>query len=385
MLPAAYPQQKGIVEGRLINRTDPSIVARGVELEAIELGAGMSIIKTATTDSSGRFRFEGLPQDQRLMIRANYKGSNYYSMLTMDATGKASADIEVYEPTTSMKDIRVERAQMAFQLAGDQLKSLETLTFNNQTKPPKTFAGPEGAFRISKSAGIMEIPQIRVTAPGSSMPVVQPALESADGQSYYSQYPLRPGTTTFEVQQTLPYANRNYTFKQKFYQDIGPIDIAVFPQDLALSGQGVSKIQTDSQRNISVYISSPIKTGSEIAWTLSGGTPVPEAETSGTTGESTIESMPNDVERNALILGPLLLMGFIIVLWFAYNRFHNGSQKVGGSQIRQLKELREQLLNSAADLDHRYETHTIKRPEFLKLREETKRQLRRISLLLKKM
>ena len=125
-------------------------------------------------------------------------------MLTMDATGRASADIEVYEPTTSMKDIRVERAQMAFQLAGDQLRSLETLTFNNQTKPPRTFASPEGAFRISKSAGIMEIPQIRVTAPGSSMPVVQPALESADGQSYYSQYPLRPGTTTFEVQQTLP-------------------------------------------------------------------------------------------------------------------------------------------------------------------------------------
>ena len=59
-----YSQQKGIVEGRLVNGTDPSIIARSVELDVVELGAGMSIIKTATTDSSGKFRVDGLPESR---------------------------------------------------------------------------------------------------------------------------------------------------------------------------------------------------------------------------------------------------------------------------------------------------------------------------------
>jgi hypothetical protein len=384
-LPAAYPQQKGVVEGRLIDRTDPSIVPRGVELEVIELGAGMSIIRVDKTDSSGRFRIEGLPENQRLMIRADYKGANYHSQFSFNDAGKATVEIEVYEPTTSMKEIKVEGIQMAFQAQGDQLKSLETVTFNNQTNPPRTFMNPEGNFRISKPPGILEPPQIRVTAPGSSLPLVQSALESADGQSYYSLYPLRPGVTIFEVQLLLPYANRSYTYIKKFYQDAGPIDIGVIPQDLALSGTGLSKIQTDAQRNFSVYLSAPVKAGSKVEWTFTGGTAVSEPGASEGAGEPTITTMPNDVEQNALIIGPLLLLGFILVLWYAFNHFRSGSQSGMDVRLRQLKDMKEQLLNSVAELDRRHEEHSIGRQEFLKKREEDKQQLRRISLLLKKM
>ena len=99
------------------------------------------------------------------------------------------------------KEYRSKSARMAFQIVGDQLQSLETITFNNKTKPPRTLMNPEGNFRFSKAPGIMDLPHVRVTAPGSSMPLVQAPLESADGQSYYSLYPLKPGITTFEVQQ----------------------------------------------------------------------------------------------------------------------------------------------------------------------------------------
>jgi hypothetical protein len=383
-LPAAYAQQKGVVEGRLIDRTNPSIIPGGVELEVIELSAGMSIIRVDKTDSLGRFRIEGLPEDRRLMIRADYKGANYHSQITFDDAGKAAVEIDVYEPTTSMKGIQVQGIQMVFQAEGDQLKSLETITFNNKTLPPRTFTSPEGNFRISKAPGIIEPPEIRVTAPGSSMPLVQSALESADGQSYYSLYPLRPGITTFEVQQLLPYASRSYTYVKKFYQDAGPIDIGVIPQDMVLSGKGLSKIQTDTQRNFAVYLSEPIKAGSEVVWTFTGGTPVSAPVSSESPGDSTITTVPNAVERNSLIIGPLLLMGFILVLWYAFNCFMSASQTGKGIRLRQLREKREQLLNSVAGLDYRYETHSIGRLEFLKQREEGKRQLRRISLLLKK-
>jgi hypothetical protein len=385
ILPAAYAQQKGVAEGRLINGTNPTIVASGIELEVIELGGGMSIIRTLFTDSSGKFRIEGLPENQQLMIRANYKGTNYHAQLSFNSQGKAYVELEVFEPTASMREISVEGVQMAFQITGDQLKSLETITFNNKTKPPRTFMMPEGNFRISKPPGILELPQISITAPGSSLPLVQSALESADGQSYYSLYPLRPGITTFEVRQILPYTNRSYIYTKKFYQDVGPFDIGVIPRDLLLSGKGLSKIQSDSQRNFSVYMSSPITAGSEVTWTFSGGTSVSESEFAGSASGSMVTVMPNSVSRNSLIIGPLLLMGFILTLWFAFNHLQKGPPKAGNIHMRQLKERREQLLCSLADLDYQYEIHALDRQEFLRQREEGKRQLRRIFLLMKKL
>ena len=152
---------------------------------------------------------DGLPESGRLMIRVSYKDVNYHRQFNLGANGRSTVEIEVYEPTTSMKDIEAGESRMAFQMVGDQVRSLESVTFNNKTKPPRTFMNPEGNFRFSKPPGIVEPPEVRVTAPGSAMPLVQAPLESPDGQSYYSLYPLRPGVTSFEVQQVLPYSNHD--------------------------------------------------------------------------------------------------------------------------------------------------------------------------------
>jgi hypothetical protein len=382
-IPAAYSQQKGVVEGKLIDGTDPSIIPRYVELDVVELGSGMNVIRTTETDAEGKFRIEGLPENGRLMIRAIYKDVNYHSQFSMDASGKAHVDIEVFEPTTSTKGIQVESARMAFQMVGEQLQSLETISFNNATKPPRALMNPEGNFHFSKPPGITEVPRMRVTAPGSSMPLVQAPLESADGKSYYSLYPLKPGITTFEVQQVLPYANRNYTYTIKFYNDIASMDIGVSPMDMTLSGQGLSKVSVDSQQNYAIYRSAPIKAGSEVTWTFSGGTPVTASSSPQTAENSRVEAVPDVIGRNALVIGPLLLMGLILVLWYSFNQMTNAPQKTAGSRIRELKDRREQLLNTIADLDHRHEIQAIGGQEFQAQREENKRRLRRISLLLK--
>jgi hypothetical protein len=378
---SVYPQTKGVVEGRLVNGTNPSIMARSVELDVIGLGSGMSIIRTATTDSSGHFRIEGLPENQELLIRANYLGANYHSPINISSTGKASLEIEIFEPTDSMKDIQVEGAQIAFQMVGDQLKAVATLQFNNKTKPPRTFVSPEGSFRVSKPPGILEPPLMRATASGASKPLVQSALESADGKSYYSQYPLRPGVTTFEVQELLPYTNRDYRYVTKFYQDIAELKIGVIPQDLFVSGTGLSKIEANPQKNYAVYASAPIKAGSELIWTFSGGTPVSESQTTDTAEEASVQPMPNDIERNALIIGPLLLMVFVLVLWYAFNRSQDRLPADASSP--KLRSRREQLLNSIAALDHRFETQSMGRQEFQKEREASTRELRKITQQLK--
>jgi hypothetical protein len=322
------------------------------------------------------------------MIRAVYKDVNYHSQISMDASGKANVEIEVFEPTTSMEGIKVESAGMAFQMVGDRLQSLETITFRNLTKPPRTLMNPEGNFRFPKPAGITELPKMRVTAPGSQMPVVQSALESPDGQSYYSLYPLKPGVTMFEVQQVLPYAGRNYTYAGKVYQDIASMEIGVSPADVTLTGQGLAKVSVDKQQNFAIYRNEPMKAGAEISWTISGGTPsanggASEGSASESGEGSKIEAVPEIIGQKALIIGPLLLMGMILILWYAFAQTQKGPQKAANSRARELKERREQLLNIVADLEHRNEIHALDEPEYRKRRDEAMRQLRRISLLQK--
>jgi hypothetical protein len=363
---SAYSQQKGIADGRLINRTNPAIAPKDATIDVVGMSGGMSILKATTTDSSGKFRFEGLPTDQPLMIRAIYMGVNYHARLSFNAAGSAHVEVEVYESTSSMADIHVDGMQMTFQAAGRQLASVETISFNNKTNPPRTYVNPEGALRVSKAAGILDLPNIRVTAPGSSMPLVQPPLESPDGQSYYSQYPLKPGVTTFEVQQITPYENRRYVYKKKFFQDIQSLHIGVIPKDMVLSGQGLSKIEAPADNNFSVYEIPAIKAGTEIVWTLSGGTIVEQQETSNEE-EAAIEVRPTAVDRHALMIGSLLLAGLVAILWYAFNHTPAGSHDPG---------IREKLLDYVADLDRRYEAHDLTRQEYFKLREKAKRRLR---------
>ncbi len=382
-VPALRAQGTGVVEGKLINRTNPSIIGGNVDLDVVGLGGGMSILKSATTDAAGKFRIDGLPTDMPIMIRANYKSVNYHGRVSFDAAGKAFVEIPIYETTTLLTGIRTEGVRLGFQLSGDRLRALETFSFNNETSPPRSYMNMQGDFRFSKPAGILEPPKVSVSGPGSVMPLSQSALESADGQSYYSLYPLRPGLTSFEVDQELPYKDKSTTYRKKFYYDISGIQIGVIPHDMIISGEGLTRVQEDPQRNFAVYSGGPVKAGTEIVWTISGGTPVAEPEQA-PAGESRVKPMPTQVGRYTLILGPLLLIGFIIVLWYAVNNAPEAGSKGQDSWVKELRARRDQLLNFLANLDHQAEQQSIDQRDYRRQRELGRSQLRRIALLLKK-
>jgi hypothetical protein len=320
---AAVPapaEGRGIAEGRLINRTDPAIVAGNTELEILELSSGMDIIKTAKTDARGMFRIEGLPETAPLMLRAVYKGANYHGMLRFETNGTARLDLDVYETTTSMKDIRVEAAKMAFQLEGDRLHAVETVVVVNGASPPRVYLNPEGNFRVSKAPGVLEPPKIRITAPGAEMPLTQSALESADGESYYSLYPLRPGRTMFEVHQALPYTDKKYVYEKKFFEDMPELSVGLIPHDMRLSGGGFKQIEDNAAENFAVYATGAVRAGDKVTWTFTDGTPVSASEYEDGRGETTIVAVDGLVGRNALTIGSMILAAFILALCFAVKR-----------------------------------------------------------------
>lgn len=380
---ALHAQGGGIVEGTLVNGTDPGSGCAGAQVEVVGLTSGMNTLKTARSDAAGRFRIEGLPTDEPLMVRTEYKSVSYRARVAFDASGKAGVTIEIFEPTSSMSGITVDDVRMAFQLTGEQLRSLELYTFNNSTRPPRTFVDPDGTFRFSKAPGIVELPETSVTAPGATMPLTQSPLESADGQSYYLLYPLRPGITTFETDQILPYKDRTYVYRRRFYQDLKSFDVGVVPADTTLSGDGLVKLQVNPKENFAVYRSGPIKAGAEVTWTFTGGTPVTQAAPEQASGqEARIMPTSNAVGRNALVFGPLLLIAFVATLWYATQVMQGVTGNGRDPLHKTLRERRDQILNRAADLDHRLETHSLDRNEYMRQREHCKRQLRRIALIL---
>lgn len=242
----------------------------------------------------------------------------------------------------------------------------------------------EGNFRFSKVPGIPELPRLQVTGPGSSMPLAQSPLESPDGTSYYSLYPLRPGITNFEIDQTFPYQDRKFIYRRKFYYDLSAFQIGVIPQDLTISGEGLQKIQVDAQKNFAVYSGGPITAGTEVIWTISGGTPILEPTMPTEGSESRIKPMPTDIGQNALILGPLLLACLISILWYAHSHLVDASPQYQAPEIQELKNRRNQLLDFLARIENRYENQALDRRQYFAQREPAKRQLRRIVALLGK-
>jgi hypothetical protein len=209
--------------------------------------------------------------------------------------------------------------------------------------------------------------------------LAQNPLESPDGTSYYTLYPLRPGTTTFEVEYVLPYHDRKYTFRKRVYEDISFFQIGLIPRDLVVAGEGLTLVHENEERNFAVYSGGPIRAGAEITWTFSGGTPM--AASSGESDRVSVRPMPTSVGRNALLIGPLALMTLVLVLWYAMNR-----TAAAGSdpRMKALRERRELLLSYIASLDDRYERQALDHSEYLPQRERARRQLRRVMALLGK-
>ena len=93
-------------------------------------------------------------------------------------------------------------------------------------------------------------------------------------------------------------------------------------------------------------------------------------------------SFPTVVGRNALVAGPLILMGFILVLWFASTYVLGTSVPHNDTRTAELKARRDFLLSHLATLDNQYENQGLDRKEYRRRREPGKRQLRRIFMLL---
>jgi hypothetical protein len=271
--------------------------AAGDEVILLSLGQGMEESGRTHADAKGNFSFKvDNPQSPHL-VRAVHQGATYHKMAP---PGTASVDVDVYDVGKNVEGIQVVADVMRIQVEQGQLEIMRQFAVQNSSKPPRTqmnernleFYVPEGAQIVESSA---------MTDGGN--PLNSAPVPVDDKKTRYAfVFPLRPGTTQFEVAYQLPYTGSANIDPKTIY----PLEhfVALLPKTMQFTAAPGTNYETKEyprQPDANIEVASGIKVGQPLAFKISGEGTLATGE--GTTAPGPSSAAPPDT-RPGGGLGP---------------------------------------------------------------------------------
>jgi hypothetical protein len=255
--------------------------AAGDEVVLLSLGQGMEEAGRTKADAKGNFSFK-LDKEGPHLVRAIHQDVTYHRMAP---PGTTSVEVEVYDVAKKIDGLEVVADVMRIQVEQGQLEVMRAFAVQNTSKPPRTqlnernleFIVPEGAKIVEGSA---------MTANGNplnSMPV--PVDDKKTRYSFL--FPLRPGTTQFQVAYQLPYDGSANIDPKSVY----PLQhfVAIIPKGMQFSaapGTDFKPMNDPQQPDANVQVASGAQSGQSLAFKVSGeGTLGARQENAGQPGE----------------------------------------------------------------------------------------------------
>ena len=255
--------------------------AAGDEVVLLSLGQGMEEAGRTKADAKGNFSFK-LDSDGPHLVRAIHEGVTYHRMAP---PGTTSVELEVYDVGKQVEGLEVVADIMRVQVEQGQLEVMRAFAVENKSKPPRTqmnernleFYVPEGARIVEGSA---------MTANGNplnSMPV--PVDDKKTRYSFL--FPLRPGTTQFQVAYQVPYTGSANVDPKSIYslQHF----VAIVPKAMeftAAPGTSFRPMNDPQQPDANVQVASGTQKGQSLAFKISGeGVLQARQENAGAPGE----------------------------------------------------------------------------------------------------
>src|SRR5215472_16213260 len=158
----------GTVTGTVTNATTGK-PASGVDVILIQLQGTMVPVAQTKTDATGHYKLDNPALGNGpMLLRAVYRGVNYHEPAT---PGKATVDIEVFEPTEKPNAFSVTARAIILEPSGSDLIVNEEYLITNKTQPPVAFYKPSDSFEFSMPADA-ELGDVAVVGT-SGMPVKQ--------------------------------------------------------------------------------------------------------------------------------------------------------------------------------------------------------------------
>jgi len=272
--------------------------AAGDEVVLLSLAQGMEEAGSTQADSKGNFTFKLDDAQSPHLVRAVHQGVTYHRMAP---PGTTSVELEVYDAGKKIEGIEVVADIMRVQAQKDQLEVIRMFAVQNTSKPPRTqmnernleFYVPEGA-KILQSQAMTEHGQ----------PVKSDPVPEDDRKTRYSfLFPLRPGTTQFQVEYQLPYTGNANIDPRTIY----PLQhfVAILPKSMQFSaapGTNYQPMNDPNQPDANVQVASSTTVGQTLAFKVSGeGTLQARVEGGGAQGEN---ASSQDENRPGGGLGP---------------------------------------------------------------------------------
>jgi hypothetical protein len=257
---AAAQTLTGTVKNSTINKP-----AAGDEVILLKLGNGMEEAGRTKADAKGNFTFKLDDTQSPHLIRAIHQEVTYHRMAP---PGTTSVEVEVYDVGKKIEGISVVADIMRVQAEKGQLEVVRMFAVQNTSKPPRTqmnersleFYVPEGAQIIGGQA---------VTEHGN--PLNSAPVQEGDKTRYSFIFPLRPGTTQFQVAYQVPYTGSANVDPKTIY----PLQhfVAILPKSIEFSvapGANYQSMNDPNQPDATVQVASNTKVGQTLAFKISG-------------------------------------------------------------------------------------------------------------------
>jgi hypothetical protein len=238
----------------------------GDEVVLLSLGQGMEESGRTQSDAKGHFSFKLDNAQSPHLVRVIHQEVTYHRMAP---PGTTSVEVEVYDAGKKIAGIEVVADIMRVQAEQGQLEVMRAFAVENNSKPPRTqmnernleFYVPEGAQIIESQA---------MTANGQ--PVNSAPVPVDDKKTRYAYlFPLRPGTTQFQLAYQLPYTGSANIDPKSIY----PLQhfVAILPKTMQFSGAPGANFQPmndPQQPDANVQVASGTNLGQSLAFRISG-------------------------------------------------------------------------------------------------------------------
>jgi hypothetical protein len=256
--------------------------AAGDEVILLKLGQGMEEAGRTKADSKGNFTFKLDDTQTPHLVRAIHQEVTYHRMAP---PGTTSVELDVYDVGKKIEGIAVVADIMRVQVEKGQLEIVRMFAVQNTSKPPRTqmndrsleFYVPEGAEIIGGQA---------VTEHGN--PLNSAPVQEGDKTRYSFIFPLRPGTTQFQVAYQVRYTGSANIDPKTVY----PLQhfVAILPKAIEFSaapGATYKSMNDPNQPDANVQVASNTTVGQTLAFKISGeGTLGERVEGGGAQGNS---------------------------------------------------------------------------------------------------
>jgi len=255
--------------------------AAGDEVVLLSLGQGMEEAGRTKADAKGNFSFK-LDKEGPHLVRAIHQDVTYHRMAP---PGTTSVEVEVYDVAKKVENVEVVADVMRLGAEQGQLEVTRMFAVQNTSKPPRTqmnernleFYVPEGAKIVEGSA------MTQNGNPLSTMPVPVDDRKTR----YAFNFPLRPGTTQFQVAYQLNYDGSANVDPKSVY----PLQhfVAIIPKSMQFSpapGTNFKQMNDPQQPDGDVQVASGAELGQTLAFKVSGeGTLGARQENAGQPGD----------------------------------------------------------------------------------------------------